>query len=99
MSLPINLVLVRHGQSEGNAAKRRSEKGDHTAYSEEFKDRHSSSFRLTDKGKQQAVAAGQLLETLFPKGFDRYYTSEYARAKETAALLAIPEAKWYPNFY
>jgi hypothetical protein len=30
MSLPIDLVLIRHGQSEGNAAKRLAEKGDDT---------------------------------------------------------------------
>ena len=27
--------------------------------------------------------------------FDRYYTSEYVRAMETAALLDLPDAKWY----
>ncbi|MGH2742732.1 MAG: hypothetical protein ACREX8_05580 [Gammaproteobacteria bacterium] len=30
----------------------------------------------------------------FPDGFDRYYTSEYFRAMETAARLSLPSAEW-----
>lgn len=31
--------------------------------------------------------------------FDAYYVSEYARARETAARLALPDAKWFVDFY
>lgn len=31
--------------------------------------------------------------------FDNYYTSEYVRALETAALLNLPQARWNKEFY
>ena len=62
MTLPIDLVLVRHGQSEMNAAKRRSEAGDHSAFTKEFMERHSASFPLTDLGRRQAEQAGEYLQ-------------------------------------
>jgi len=102
MTLPIDLVLVRHGQSEGNAAKRLSEAGDHSAFTRDFLDRHSASLRLTDKGREQARLAGEFLRGEFfkdGKGFDRYYTSEYIRAMETAGLLDLPGAQWFCDFY
>ncbi len=98
MALPLDLVLVRHGQSEGNAAKRRSEAGDNSAYTPEFRSRHSASFRLTDLGRNQAEKAGVWIRNEFP-GFDRYLVSEYLRAMETAAHLALPRALWYSDFY
>ena len=103
MTLPIDLVLVRHGQSEGNLAKRRSEAGDHSAYTRAFIDRHSASFRLTPKGCEQAERAGAfILEEFYSKdgfGFDRYITSDYARAIETAGLLGLPNAEWFTDPY
>jgi len=102
MALPIDLVLVRHGQSEGNAAKRLSEKGDNSAYTAEFRERHTSSFRLTELGRRQAIITGDWLRREFYKdshGFDRCVTSEYARAMETAGLLSLPRAEWYCDFY
>lgn len=101
MTLPLDLVLIRHGQSEGNAAKRLSEKGDDTGYAA-LKDRHTRSYRLSQKGREQAKQAGEWLKHEFydsGKGFDRYFTSEYVRAMETAALLGLLNASWYRNFY
>lgn len=98
MTLPIDLVLVRHGQSEGNAAKRRSEQGDHGAFTEEFKKRHPASFRLTDLGRTQAEQAGMWIRKEFPE-FDRCFVSEYLRAMETAGHLALPNAEWRAEFY
>ena len=95
--MPIDLVLVRHGQSEGNLAKRQSEAGDNTAFTNEFRNRHTASFRLTAKGRKQAERAGTVLRGLFYEGntgFDRLFVSEYARAQETAGLLGLPNAKW-----
>lgn len=102
MTLPIDLVLVRHGQSEGNVAKRLSEAGDHSAFTDAFRNRHSASFRLTERGRGQALGAGALLRQEFFKdgvGFDRYITSEYVRAMETAGLLDLPAAEWLCDFY
>lgn len=102
MTLPIDLVLVRHGESEGNAAKRMSEKGDDSAYSKEFLERHTSSFRLTRKGREQALAGGHWLRSEFCNNnntFDRFLVSEYTRAEETAARLELPNASWYLEPY
>ncbi len=97
MPLPIDLVLVRHGTSEGNAAKRLSEKGDHSAFSL-LHGRHTSSFRLTEQGRKQAIAAGHWMQDHLGR-FDRFYTSEYSRAMETAGLLRLQGAQWYCDFY
>jgi NAD+ kinase len=92
---PFELVLVRHGQSEGNEAVSRSEHGDLSAYTPEFKAKHSSTYRLTDKGIAQAKVTGEWVRSNIGDSFDRYYTSEYVRAMETASLLQLPNAHWY----
>ncbi len=96
--LPLDLVLVRHGQSEGNIANTRSRAGDHSAFTPEFLNRHSTRLRLTDRGRTQAKAAGEWLRANGLTQFDRHYVSEYARAVETAALLDLPNARWYMDF-
>jgi NAD+ kinase len=101
MALPIDLVLIRHGQSEGNAAKRRSEQGDHAAL-KKLQEQHTRSVRLSKLGREQASAAGRWLVNEFysdSKGFDSFYTSEFVRAMETAALLGLPNARWFRSFY
>lgn len=102
MALPIDIVLVRHGQSEGNAIRRLSEAGDHSAFTDALKNKHSASLRLTELGRRQASLAGAFLREEFFKnseGFGRYIVSEYARAMETAALLQLPNARWFCDFY
>jgi NAD+ kinase len=90
-----DLVLVRHGESEGNVARELSIKGDHSLFSGEFKNRHSSKWRLTDRGREQSEAAGEWLRTNDLTYFDRYLVSEYLRAMETAARMNLPDAQWY----
>ncbi len=92
--LPIDIILVRHGQSEGNIANKASRKGDNAFFTPEFRDRHSRTFRLTDKGIRQAKAAGRWLLKNVPMPLDRFYVSDYVRAKETAAHLNLPAAQW-----
>lgn len=97
MTLPINLLLVRHGQSEGNEAKRKSEKGDNSTFTPEFRLRHSASLRLTEHGRKQAECAGKWLREFLSSqswGIDKYYTSGYLRAQETAGLLRLPGVRW-----
>ncbi|KAH3743627.1 phosphoglycerate mutase family protein [Pelomyxa schiedti] len=92
---PIDLVFVRHGRSEGNEAQSRAKKGDLSGYAVEgFAAKHSSLYRLTDRGRQEAQAAGAWIKKNITTHFDRYYTSEYTRAMETAALLDLPGAVW-----
>ncbi|RHY28294.1 hypothetical protein DYB25_013154, partial [Aphanomyces astaci] len=90
-----DLVLVRHGESEGNVAREMSIKGDHSLYSGEFKNRHSCNWRLTDRGREQAEAAGEWLRKEDLAYYDRYLVSEYLRAMETAARFNLPDAQWY----
>ena len=94
----LELTLVRHGQSEGNLAYRRAGQGDDSLYSGGFMDRHSSLWRLTDRGRMESRAAGEWLQEEC-KAFDAHYTSEFLRAMETSALLNIKNAQWYaePN--
>ena len=65
------LVLVRHGQSEWNA------KNLFTGWKDP---------RLTDLGIQEAIKAGDLLETRNLK-FDLMFTSDLFRAQETGRLI------------
>jgi NAD+ kinase len=92
--MPIDLVLVRHGQSEGNLAKYRFNHGDDSLFTPEFKARHNSQLRLTGVGRSQAEAAGKWLRDNKLDYFDRRYVSTYIRAMETAALLATDGADW-----
>lgn len=97
--LPIDIVLVRHGESEGNAAKRAMERGDPDILRQAFAGRHTSSFLLSDLGVRQALRTGEWLKQAFPDGFDRYYCSDYKRAMQTAGLLSLPNAQWRRNAY
>lgn len=90
-----DLVLIRHGESEGNVARQRSLAGDHSLFAGEFKHRHSSSWRLTDRGRRQAASAGEWLKRNNLAHFDRYLVSEYLRAMETAGRMGLPSARWY----
>jgi NAD+ kinase len=93
MVMPIDLILVRHGESEGNLAHSRARyHNDTSAFeNEHFTKKHSSQWRLTDLGREQAVKAGEWIrEHIGP--IDFFLTSEYVRAMETSALLNLPNA-------
>jgi broad specificity phosphatase PhoE len=93
VEIPLDVVLVRHGESEGYEAVRRERAGDPSLLMR-LRERHSSFWRLTEQGIAQAERSGAWLREAFPDGFDRYYTSEYVRAMETAARLSLPRAEW-----
>lgn len=96
MQLPVNLFVVRHGESIGNLSKRMSESGDHSRI-ERLKGTHTSKWKLTDKGKTQAGKAGVFLAKLLEEKqlyLDRAYVSSFARAISTAQLLDLPYAQW-----
>jgi NAD+ kinase len=102
MTMPIDLLLVRHGKSEGNLAQERARAGDTNGFTQEFRERRSSQFRLTTIGIEQAKAAGNWLKAKELGHFDRYYASEYIRAFETAGHLALDllaEERWYLDFF
>lgn len=97
--MPIDLILVRHGESEGNVANDLEREGRINEIPEKFRGKHSSQFRLTELGKVQAIAAGIWLKSNIAEKFGRYYVSEYLRALETAALLELQDANWMLEFY
>lgn len=96
MTMPNNLVLIRHGQSEANIFVEASKRGDNSLYTDEFMNYPDRSWRLTSLGVQQAKTAGQWITQNVP-GFDRYITSPYTRTRETAANLSLPNAQWEEN--
>lgn len=92
---PLELVFVRHGESEGNVAVHAAEAGDPSHFTAEFKARHNSTWDLTPKGIQQAKAAGLWIKKNINHGiFDAYFASTYRRAKRTAGFLNLPQAQW-----
>ena len=76
---PTRIVLIRHGQSEGNT--------DRVAYSKT----PDSQIALTDRGWAQASVAGLQLRELVGDESVRFYHSPYVRTRQT--LLAILEAR------
>lgn len=99
MPMPEDLYLVRHGESEGNLVNARSRQGDDSLFTPEHLGRHSFEWHLTDRGIEQAKAAGAFLRAEARLPFDVCLTSEYVRAMETAAYLEIPDARWHPYLY
>jgi len=99
MPMPEDLYLVRHGESEGNLVNARSRHGDDSLFTPEHLGRHSFEWHLTDRGIEQAKAAGAFLRAEAKLPFDVCLTSEYVRAMETAAYLGIPDAQWHPYLY
>ncbi len=92
---PLELVFVRHGESEGNVAVKAAEAGDTSHFTDEFRSRHSSTWNLTPKGEEQAQAAGEWIKKNINHGdFDAYFASTYRRAKRTAGFLDLPHAQW-----
>lgn len=94
LHLPRELLLVRHGESEANVAAARLFKGDDSGKRALLDARrHDSDARLTEKGRQQARAVGAWArEHAGP--LDRYISSSYVRARETAGEMRLDDARW-----
>ncbi len=97
--MPLNLTLIRHGESESNLAKSFFEAGKPLSGEADLMKVHTSDRRLTPKGIAQAQAAGEWLrkwmdEEKIETANCRFYVSSYVRAMETAGHLHVPEARW-----
>ena len=92
--MPNDLILVRHGHSEGNLAMGNAKKGDESLLTPDFRETPGHKWRLTDEGREQARLAGQWVAENIAGRFDRYYASPFIRTMETAALLELPNAEW-----
>lgn len=108
MTLPKNLLLVRHGESQGNVANAAAKVNDYSHFTEEFMNRPGRAWSLSDTGVLQAQAAGKWLrENLnLIEGYEhdeaRFYTSPLVRTMQTAGWLDLPaqaegEAMWRKN--
>lgn len=87
-NLPVDLVFVRHGESEGNLVDRLPEGG---GAREKLGSRNTCDFRLTDLGRNQAARAGKIVQEHFGT-FHKMYCSEYTRAVETSGHMNLPES-------
>lgn len=85
----INLIIIRHGLSEGNVAAR-----DASVRTVEFNSEDSYHYRLTTKGIEQAQEVGQWVRENFKEPIDAYVCSPYARTQETAGHMQLPGATW-----
>ena len=99
MSMPKNLFLVRHGQSEGNLVRKQFEdSGNESFFSDEFLGLHESQYALTQLGIEQAKKAGHWFKENDFLKFDRMLVSNNVRAMQTAAYLEIKNAEWMQDF-
>src|SRR5262245_7155629 len=99
MSVPLHLVLVRHGQSEANVVQHHEKHGRDLHPRQDVVSRRIDAHqRLTAKGRDQACRAGEWLRAnrLDPHDFDECYVSPYHRTMETAALVA-GDVAWLPD--
>lgn len=94
--MPNNLILIRHGESEGNVAVNASKKGDHHYYTEKFVLTPGTNWRLTERGINQAAASGRWLKKFGPK-IDSFFVSPYVRTRMTAVSLDLEDADWQMN--
>jgi len=104
-AMPRDLLLVRHGRSEGNVALDEAKPvedgglGDDSKVEDPaYRDRSTMHYRLVAAGREQAATAGRIIrgwmEQVGITEFDRCYCSPYVRAMETAALMGVPGARW-----
>jgi len=68
---PKRIILIRHGESEGNVNKRI------------YNQKPDFSLLLTDKGKQQAKAAGNLVKEMLGDEKIKFYVSPLFRTRQT----------------
>ena len=99
MAMPNNLLLVRHGESEGNPILKALHENRRPPDAEILDKVDTSLWRLTALGVRQARTTGAWLRDQPWARFDLYLCSDYVRARETAAELNLPDAKWRVEFY
>jgi broad specificity phosphatase PhoE len=93
MGMPMDLYLVRHGESEANVIVNAGQHGDNSLFTQDNVTVPDRSWRLTAKGRKQAYCIGRWLVDQ-QQLFDRYLVSPYVRTRETAATMALPKARW-----
>lgn len=95
--MPLDLVFVRHGQSEANIVQEAEKEGKTLNLPPELRDRPDWMQRLTPLGVEQAKAAGVWIQQNIgdiDETFDARYYSSFIRARETAAHLGGVALTW-----
>jgi len=96
MSMPIDLVFVRHGESESNVV-HVAERAEtiHSAHTKVY-ERPDWLQRLSGQGVEQAKSAGGWLDSndMSALKFDRCYASPFMRARETALFVGGQDSAW-----
>lgn len=89
MTMPYELIFVRHGQSEANIVQKRDDHGLHPDTTKSILARPDWRHRLTSQGVKQAQAAGNWVRKNINEldVFDALYVSPFFRTRETAAHL------------
>lgn len=77
MNWPRRVVLVRHGESEGNLR---------SPDDMSFDGKANHAFALTEKGRRQAQITGEYLRAKYGQ-FDAYFCSTFRRTQETLSFL------------
>lgn len=97
MAMPLELLLVRHGESEANVI----HKNKNGQFSQEMVERNNarpdSLHPLTARGIEQAKKAGEWIRThIGPMAdYDAHYVSPFVRTMETAAYMTGDEdVRW-----
>lgn len=80
---PKMIVIVRHGESEGNVV---------SPEDASFPSKANHAFSLTKKGRLQAARTGVYLRANYGR-FDAYFCSTFRRTQETLALLYPPRLR------
>lgn len=97
MSMPRNLLLIRHGESVGNVVVNAAKAGDESLYTDEFTTTPGHQWRLTDLGREQAAVAGAWVRAQTDLSPSHWLCSPYVRTRETAGNLDLPAGRWRLN--
>ena len=96
MSMPLNLLFVRHGESEANVVIEYTKQGKKHPNADKVYGTPDWQIKLSKKGETQPQIAGKwLLENIGAEELEaaKKYHSPYLRARQTAALLGIPDGE------
>lgn len=94
MTMPLQIVFVRHGQSEANVVHGMDKEGNDNPHLADVNKRPDWQQRLSPLGIRQAQSAGRWIKENLGgvESFDARYVSPFLRTRETAAHLGGFEA-------
>lgn len=96
MEMPMDLYVIRHGESEQNKLVNANIAGNVDLFTQDIVTVPDRSWRLTGTGRKQSRLIGKWLVEQ-QQSFDQYLVSPYARALETALNMELPHARWVEN--